>query len=63
MRWSRRSFLASGMGLPLSALAAELERISFSDYALEFRADAQNENPRVKAFRPAQTHFSDHSRC
>src|SRR5579862_9540903 len=52
MRWSRRSFLASGIGLPLSAvaLAADEEPVSFSDYSPEFRVDAQSENPRVKSF-------------
>lgn len=52
MRWSRRHFLASGIGLPLSALAlaADEELVPFSDYAPDFRADAQSENPRVKSF-------------
>jgi DMSO/TMAO reductase YedYZ molybdopterin-dependent catalytic subunit len=51
-RWSRRRFLQSGAGIPFSAfaLAADEELIPFSDYAPEFRADAQSENPRVKAF-------------
>ena len=52
MRWSRRHFLASGIGLPLSALAlaADEDLVPFSDYAPEFRADAESENPRVKSF-------------
>jgi len=51
-RWSRRGFLRSSAGIPLSALAlaSDEELIPFSDYAPEFRADAQTENPRVKAF-------------
>jgi DMSO/TMAO reductase YedYZ molybdopterin-dependent catalytic subunit len=51
-RWSRRRFLRSSAGIPFSALAlaADEELIPFSDYAPEFRADAQSENPRVKAF-------------
>jgi DMSO/TMAO reductase YedYZ molybdopterin-dependent catalytic subunit len=52
-RWSRRHFLRSGAGFPLSAalaLASDEELIPFSDYAPEFRPDAQSENPRVKAF-------------
>ena len=49
---NRRSFLASGFALPFStlAVAADEEVVPFSDYAPEFSADAQNENPRVKAF-------------
>jgi DMSO/TMAO reductase YedYZ molybdopterin-dependent catalytic subunit len=52
MLWSRRHFLASGIGLPLSAfaLAADEELVPFSDYAPDFQADAQAENPRVKSF-------------
>ncbi len=51
-RWSRRRFLRSSAGIPLSALALapDEELIPFSDYAPDFRADAQSENPRVKAF-------------
>jgi DMSO/TMAO reductase YedYZ molybdopterin-dependent catalytic subunit len=51
-RWSRRRFLRSSAGFPLSALAlaADEELIPFSDYPPEFRTDAQSENPRVKAF-------------
>jgi DMSO/TMAO reductase YedYZ molybdopterin-dependent catalytic subunit len=51
-RWSRRHFLRSSAGLPLSALAfaPDEELIPFSDYAPDFRGDAQSENPRVKAF-------------
>jgi DMSO/TMAO reductase YedYZ molybdopterin-dependent catalytic subunit len=51
-RWSRRRFLRSSAGIPLSALALapDEELIPFSDYAPDFRADGQNENPRVKAF-------------
>lgn len=51
-RWSRRRFLRSGAGFSLSALAfaPDEELIPFSDYAPDFRADAQSENPRVKAF-------------
>jgi DMSO/TMAO reductase YedYZ molybdopterin-dependent catalytic subunit len=51
-RWSRRRFLRSSAGFPLSALAfaPDEELIPFNDYAPDFRADAQNENPRVKAF-------------
>ena len=51
-RWSRRGFLRSSAGIPFSALAlaADEELIPFSDYAPEFRADAQIENPRVKVF-------------
>jgi DMSO/TMAO reductase YedYZ molybdopterin-dependent catalytic subunit len=50
--WSRRRFLQSSAGIPFSALAlaADEELIPFSDYAPEFRTDAQTENPRVKAF-------------
>jgi DMSO/TMAO reductase YedYZ molybdopterin-dependent catalytic subunit len=40
----------SGVGLPLSALAADEELVPFTDYDPEFRADAQSESPRVKAF-------------
>jgi DMSO/TMAO reductase YedYZ molybdopterin-dependent catalytic subunit len=49
---NRRSFLASGFALPFStlAVAADEELIPFTDYDPDFRADAQNENPRVKAF-------------
>ena len=52
MRWSRRHFLASGIGLPLSAfaVAADQELVPFSDYASNFQVDAQAENPRVKSF-------------
>ena len=52
MRWSRRRFLRSSAGIPLSALAfaPDEELIPFTDYAPEFRTDAQSENPRVKAF-------------
>jgi DMSO/TMAO reductase YedYZ molybdopterin-dependent catalytic subunit len=52
LRSSRRSFLASGFALPFSALAvaADEELVPFTDYDPEFRADAQSENPRVKAF-------------
>jgi len=51
-RWSRRGFLRSSAGIPLSALAlaSDEELIRFSDYPPEFRADAQSENPRVKVF-------------
>lgn len=51
-RWSRRRFLRSSAGIPFSALAlaADEELVPFSDYSPEFRADAQSENPRVKAF-------------
>jgi len=52
-RWSRRHFLRSGAGFPLSAalaFAPDEELIPFSDYAPEFHAEAQSENPRVKAF-------------
>ena len=51
-RWSRRRFLRSSAAFPLSAFAfaPDEELIPFSDYAPEFRADAQSENPRVKAF-------------
>ncbi len=51
-RWSRRRFLRSSAGFPLSALAfaPDEELIPFSDYAPDFRADAQSESPRVKAF-------------
>jgi DMSO/TMAO reductase YedYZ molybdopterin-dependent catalytic subunit len=50
--WSRRSFLASGFALPFStlAVAADEEVVPFTDYDPDFRADAQNENPRVKVF-------------
>ena len=50
--WSRRRFLVSGATFSLSApaLAAGEEPVSFSDYAPEFRTDAQDENPRVKSF-------------
>jgi DMSO/TMAO reductase YedYZ molybdopterin-dependent catalytic subunit len=50
--WSRRRFLRSSAGIPFSALtlAADEEVVPFSDYAPEFRMDAQSENPRVKAF-------------
>ena len=49
---NRRSFLASGFALPFStlAVAADEEIVPFTDYDPDFRADAQNENPRVKAF-------------
>jgi DMSO/TMAO reductase YedYZ molybdopterin-dependent catalytic subunit len=51
-RWSRRRFLRSSAGIPFSALAfgPDEELIPFSDYAPDFRADGQAENPRVKAF-------------
>jgi DMSO/TMAO reductase YedYZ molybdopterin-dependent catalytic subunit len=51
-RWSRRRFLQSSAGIPFGALglAADEELVPFSDYAPEFRTDAQSENPRVKAF-------------
>ena len=51
-RWTRRHFLRSSAGIPFSALslAADEELIPFSDYTPEFRAEAQSENPRVKAF-------------
>ena len=51
-RWSRRRFLQASAGFPCSALAlaADEELVPFSDYAPEFRVDAQSENPRVKAF-------------
>ena len=51
-RWSRRHFLVSGAAFSLSApaLAAGEEPIAFSDYAPEFRTDAQDNNPRVKSF-------------
>ena len=50
--WSRRGFLASGMGWPLSAVAFEPgeELVPFTDYPQEYTADAQPENPRVKSF-------------
>ena len=49
---NRRSFLASGFALPFStlAVAADEEVVPFTDYDPDFRADAQNENPRVKVF-------------
>lgn len=51
-QWSRRDFVASGLALPLSAfaLAADEELVPFTDYDPEFRADAQDENPRIKVF-------------
>jgi DMSO/TMAO reductase YedYZ molybdopterin-dependent catalytic subunit len=51
-RWSRRRFLRCSAGFPISALAfaPDEELIPFSDYAPDFRADAQSDNPRVKAF-------------
>ena len=51
-QWPRRDFLASSLGLLLSAsaLAADEELAPFSDYAPEFQPDAQAENPRVKAY-------------
>ena len=50
--WSRRRFLVSSAGFPFPALAfgAGDELLPFSDYAAEFRADAQAANPRVKSF-------------
>jgi DMSO/TMAO reductase YedYZ molybdopterin-dependent catalytic subunit len=51
-RWSRRRFLASSAGFPFLALALapDEELVAFSDYAPEFRTDAQVENPRVRSF-------------
>jgi DMSO/TMAO reductase YedYZ molybdopterin-dependent catalytic subunit len=70
-RWSRRRFLRSSAGIPFAALAhaADEEVVPFSDYAPEFRTDAQSENLRVKAFdmrrltsltTPAQEFFAFH---
>jgi len=58
-RWSRRRFLASSAGLPLSALGLPLaalalapdeELVPFSDYTDDYRVDAQANSPRVKTF-------------
>ncbi len=52
-RWSRRQFLQStAAGLPISALvlAADEELVPFSDYADDYRTEAQADNPRVKTF-------------
>ena len=50
---SRRDFLASGLAFPLAGLAfeeAEAELVPFSDYDPEYRADVQDDHPRVKSF-------------
>jgi DMSO/TMAO reductase YedYZ molybdopterin-dependent catalytic subunit len=51
-RWSRRRFLQSSAGIHFSALALspDEELVPFSDYAPDFRTDAQGESPRVKGF-------------
>jgi DMSO/TMAO reductase YedYZ molybdopterin-dependent catalytic subunit len=51
-RWSRRRFLVSSAGFPLSALALspDEELVPFSDYTDDYRVDAQADNPRVKTF-------------
>jgi DMSO/TMAO reductase YedYZ molybdopterin-dependent catalytic subunit len=51
-RWSRRRFLVSSAGLPLSALALapDEELVPFSDYTDDYRVEAQADNPRVKTF-------------
>jgi DMSO/TMAO reductase YedYZ molybdopterin-dependent catalytic subunit len=51
-RWSRRRFLEASAAFPFSALALAPgeELVAFTDYAPEFRADAQAGNPRVKSF-------------
>ena len=50
--WSRRRFIKWSAAIPFSALglAPDEELIPFTDYTRDFRADAQSENPRVKAF-------------
>lgn len=44
------SGVASALALPFPTLGAGEELVPFSDYDALFRADAQDENPRVKAF-------------
>lgn len=49
---SRRDFVVSGLALPIAALALEPEEelVRFSDYDPDYRADAQDDHPRVKSF-------------
>jgi len=63
-RWSRRRFLASGIGLPLSALAQapDEELVPFSDDDPEFRADAQADSPPRQVLRSAQLDIANDPR-
>ncbi|HLH40853.1 MAG TPA: molybdopterin-dependent oxidoreductase [Bryobacteraceae bacterium] len=47
---TRRAFLAAGLALPFAALAADEQLVPFADYDPEYRADAQDDHPRVKSF-------------
>jgi len=49
-RSTRRAFLGAGLAFPLAALAADEELVPFADYDPEYRADAQDDHPRVKSF-------------